>query len=69
MLVVALRSLVEIALLATKRADAGRRYSTLLSRLHELIRNPLMNQERMRAMVLSIAAHGGAGTVGFWSDC
>lgn len=31
--------------------------------------NPLMNQERMKAMALSIAAHGGTGTVGFWSDC
>ncbi len=31
--------------------------------------NPLMNQERMKAMTLAIAAHGGTGTVGFWSDC
>ncbi len=30
--------------------------------------NPLMNQERMKAMVMAIAAHGGTGTVGFWSD-
>ena len=30
--------------------------------------NPLMNHERMKAMVIAIAAHGGTGTVGFWSD-
>ncbi len=30
---------------------------------------PLMNQERMKAMVMTIAAQGGTGTVGFWSDC
>ena len=30
--------------------------------------NPLMNQERMKAMVMAIAAHGGTGTVGLWSD-
>lgn len=30
--------------------------------------NPLMNQERMKARVMDIAARGGTGTVGFWSD-
>ena len=30
--------------------------------------NPLMNQERLKAMVMDIAARGGTGTVGFWSD-
>ena len=30
--------------------------------------NPLMNQERMKAMVMNIAARGGTGTVGFWLD-
>ncbi len=30
--------------------------------------NPLMNHERMKAMVMAIVAHGGTGTVGFWSD-
>ncbi len=27
--------------------------------------NPLMNQERLKAMVMDIAARGGTGTVGF----
>lgn len=31
--------------------------------------NPLMNQERIKAMVMGIAAQGGTGTVGYWSDC
>ncbi len=30
--------------------------------------NPLMNQERLKAMVMAIAAGGGTGTVGYWSD-
>ena len=30
--------------------------------------NPLMNQERLKAMVMAIAARGGTGTVGFWLD-
>lgn len=30
--------------------------------------NPLMNQERMKAIVMTIAAQGGTGTVGFWCD-
>ncbi len=30
--------------------------------------NPLMNQERLKALVMAIAARGGTGTVGFWSD-
>ena len=30
--------------------------------------NPLMNQERLKAMVMAIASQGGTGTVGFWSD-
>ncbi len=31
--------------------------------------NPLMNQERLKALVMAVAAHGGTGTVGYWSDC
>ena len=31
--------------------------------------NPLMNQERLKAMVMAVAANGGTGTVGYWSDC
>jgi hypothetical protein len=31
--------------------------------------DPLMNQERLKAMVMAMATHGGTGTVGFWSDC
>ncbi|MBP7937928.1 MAG: zinc ribbon domain-containing protein [Phycisphaerae bacterium] len=31
--------------------------------------SPLMNQERLKALVMAIAAHGGTGTVGYWSDC
>ena len=30
--------------------------------------NPLMNRERLKAMVMAIAAHGGTGAVGYWSD-
>lgn len=30
--------------------------------------DPLMNQERLKVMLMAIAAHGGTGTVGFWSD-
>ena len=30
--------------------------------------NPLMNQERLKAMVMTIAARGSTGTVGFWLD-
>ncbi len=30
--------------------------------------NPLMNQERLKALVMAIAARGGTGTVGFWLD-
>ena len=31
--------------------------------------SPLMNQERLKAMVMAFAAHDGTGTVGVWSDC
>ncbi len=30
--------------------------------------NPLMNQERLKALVMTLAARGGTGTVGFWLD-
>ena len=30
--------------------------------------NPLMNRERLKAMVMAISAQGGTGTVGFWCD-
>lgn len=30
--------------------------------------NPLMNQERIKAMVMAIAAQSGFGAVGVWSD-
>ena len=51
--------------LAHHQADelAARMQLEVMTRL-----NPLMNHERMKAMGMAIAAHGGTGTVGFWSD-
>ncbi len=51
--------------LAHHHADelAARMQLEVMTRL-----NPLMTHERMKAMVMAIAAHGGTGTVGFWSD-
>ena len=30
--------------------------------------NPLMNRERLKAMVMMMASQGDTGIVGFWSD-
>jgi len=30
--------------------------------------SPLMNHERLKLVVMAIAAKGGTGTVGYWSD-
>ncbi len=51
--------------LAHRQADelVARMQLEVMTRL-----TPLMNQDRMKAMVMTIAAHGGTGSVGFWSD-